>query len=245
MSDHLTRLILLVAYINVPQKVGRARWERCWYAAAARSDVFGLNESLTLRQRRTYRRLARQHGWLYRGLWTGPNPIFWKPDTYQLYSSTQVRLHARGKGRLAVQFPGFNAARFLNIVVLQPKAGGPLVTLLCWHLVPNAKVAKRWRNRVRARSIVKIRRIAEHHRRLGRVVVGGLDTNIRGHMNLGHNWVWLKSGGIDKLGIALPDGIEFTDGPTTARRAAHEFDAPTDHRHGVSAGVHLTIGAAA
>lgn len=237
-------LHLLVAMMNIPTKMGAHAWAVDFDKLADRADVFGINEAGSVRAKRLYRRLARERGYGYFGLFIGPNPVFWDRRLYQLYSATQVRLHGRGKGRLAVKFPGFNGPRYVTVVVLEHLGTGRKVTVLCWHFVaPGWKVLAGWRARMRKRSIARVAAIVKHHLEAGRAVVGFGDTNLRNEFDLVDGWLWLRGDGVDKLGVAVPDNVHL-DG-YAARLSVVPFPALTDHKHGVSAAVPLKIGAAA
>lgn len=228
--------VLSVACINVPTKVGAAAWERCFELLAERGDIFGINEAGSWRAKRLYRRLARELGYAYFGLFIGPNPAFWDRRIYRRHSARQVKLHDRGHGRKARLWPGFNDARYMTVVVLERLAGGPLTTYINLHFVaPGKKVPSRWRAQMRARSIARLRTIVANHLAAGRVVVVNGDANRDAFAIDGVTW--LDGNGPDLVAIAVPAGVDLGD------VELEHFPAPTDHKHGVSAAIE--IGAAA
>jgi endonuclease/exonuclease/phosphatase family metal-dependent hydrolase len=237
-------LHLLVAVMNIPTKVGARAWAIDFDKLADRADVFGINEAGSVRAKRLYRRLAKERGYSSWGLWRGPNPIFWDTRLYRLHSARQVRLHRRGRGRLARRFPGFNGARYVTVVTLVHRATGREITFMCWHFVaPGWKVRAAWRAKMRRRSIATVREIEDAELAEGRPVVGFGDTNLRDPFDLGDGWLWLRGDGVDKLGVAVPEDVRL-DG-YAARQSVIAFPALTDHKHGISAAIPLKIGAAA
>lgn len=234
-----TALRLLVAVMNIPTKVGPKAWERCFTLLVERAQIFGINEAGALRAKRLYRRLARELGLAYWGLFRGPNPVFWDPDVLRLLRARQIKLHARGSGAKARRWPGFNSARFLTEVVLRHIATKTIVAVLNAHLVPpGPKVDSSWRARQRARSLARIRRLVAFHLSMGRVVVLMGDHNLVGKLDI-PGVTWLVFEGVDKLAIAMPDGVSLDEFDVD------NFLAPTDHKRGHAADAHLTIGVAA
>lgn len=232
-------LRLLIAVINVPRKVGRKAWIRCFKLTAQRAHLFGMNEAGWLPQKRVYQRLARQLGLTFWGLFRGPNPVFWDPDIFRKLSARQIKLHARAKGRLAQRWIGFNAARYLTEVVLRHIATKTIIAVLNTHLVPpGPKVEPWWRARMRKRSLARIRSLVHAHLAAGRIVVLMGDHNLLGKLDI-PGVTWLVFEGVDKLAIAVPAGVSL-DG-----FSIDDFLAPTDHKRGHAAEAHLTIGAAA
>lgn len=224
--------LLRVATINIPAKVGAKAWETCWRDAADRADVFGVNESGTRRQRRLYRRLARRHGWSYWGLWRGPNPVFWNSDVWRLERGSRMRrLHYRL--RWWPRWPGYNSARWATVVRLRHRRTGEPITIVCTHLVPRGqKVHPVSRRRARAKSQRRLNQIIGHELGRGRTVIPLGDVNADPPPELRHV-VWIADG-IDQIGVAHPRGVDVeTDHP------AARFRAPTDHRHGVAATIHI------
>lgn len=235
MSRPLLLLLLRAALINIPTKVGRAAWERCFRALAARGDIVTINEAGSWRAKRVYIRLAKELGYSHYGL-SGPNPVFWKADEYRKVKGRQIKLHARARGRLARRWPGFNGARYVTEVILCHRDTGEYITVLNWHMVaPGWKVRARWRAKMRARSIDRIERLVDHHRDVGRIVLGMGDANQDAFPIPGMKWI--HADGPDLLGIALPASV-YLD-----RADPDEFSAPTDHKHGKSAVIEL-LGAA-
>lgn len=226
---------LRVALMNIPTKVGAKAWSRCFQLLVRHGDVFGINEAGSPRAKRLYRDLARAHGYGQFGLNEGPNPIFWNRNVYRFVSGHQIKIHGRGKGRLARRWPGFNGARFMTVVTLSHIPSGQLVTFLNWHLVaPGWKVRPRWRSRMRVKSAVLIKRQVTYHRNQGRVVVGLGDANRDAWTVSGARWLHMD--GPDLMLLGLPSGFHLDKADTDA------FPAPTDHKHGKSADIHL-IGA--
>ncbi len=235
----VARLRLLVACINIPTKVGKAAWARCFGLLVARAHIFGINEAGSWRAKRLYIRLARELGLKHYGL-SGSNPVFWDPDLFRKLKGRQIKLHARAKGRLARRWPGFNAARYLTEVLLRHRQTRVIVAVLNVHLVANGwKINARWRARMRKRSLDRIKRlVAFHCFEMGRIVVLFGDTNIADEVNI-PGIVWLFPEGVDKVGIAVPEGMDL------AGFDLDQFLAPTDHKKGRAAAVNLEIGAAA
>lgn len=242
----LLRLLLRVAFMNIPTKVGWRAWRANFRALDERGQVFGINEAGARRAKALYAVLAKRRRLGYFGLWIGPNPIFWDRRRYRLHSAAQVKLHGRAPGWRSLRWPGFNAARYVTVVVLEPLDGGPLETYLNWHWVaPGPKVDEKWRARMREISDRKVTEIIEHHRAAGRIVVGFGDINLRDAPDLGGHVIWLREQGVDVLCIALPDGVQLATTVARARAQVDVFEADTDHKHGVSADIPLEIGAAA
>lgn len=223
-------LTLAVAVCNVPIKVRRAAWAQCWRETARRSTAFGLNESFSRAQRRTYRQLAKRAGWAYWGLWRGPNPVFYDPGVWRFVAARQHGLH--GRLRWWPRWPGYNSARHATVVALRHRETGQVVTFICTHLVPRGnKVHPRSRIRARAKSVRRLERILATQRRLGRITV------LMGDMNMSRppelpGVVWLAEG-IDQIGIAALGAVVDT------RYPASRFRAPTDHRHGTAATIRI------
>lgn len=229
-------LQLLVAVMNIPTKVGPKNWDTCFRRLASHGEIFGINEAGSWRAKRLYRTLAKQLGYAHYGL-SGPNPVFWKASEYRRVSSRTIKLHARAKGALARRWPGFNGARYLTVVVLAHRGTGEFITVLNWHMVaPGRKVRARWRERMRARSIARIRRLVAYHLSVDRIVLGMGDANRDAFVI--DRFTWIHDDGPDLMGIGLPKGVYLE------RADDNEFAAPTDHKHGKSAVIDL-IGAAA
>jgi hypothetical protein len=214
-------LRLTVALINVPVKVGAASWEAC-FRLAAKSPIFGLNESSTRRQRELYAALSEKIGFSHSGLRNCTNPIFWDADRFTKLFSEVHEIHPAGTGPLADKYPGFNAARTINEVVLADSAGHEFA-VLCTHFVPNGvKVNSAWRDKVRKESKRALRKLAQEHREAGRKVVVMGDMNMYEPFRLGKGIRWYRKFGIDKIG-------------GTGKGSAKTFKAPTDHKRGVRA----------
>lgn len=246
MADAIFLLVLRVALMNVPTKVGWRAWRSNFIALDQRAHVFAVNEAGSSLAKKVYAVLAQRRRLGRYGLFIGPNPIFWDSRRYRRHSAAQVKLHGRAPGWRFRLWPGYNSARYATVVVLQPRAGGLLETYINAHWVPpGKKVDDEWRERMREISERKIAEIIEEHRAAGRIVTLTGDLNLRHEPDLGENVVWLRGDGVDKLAIALPDGVEFADGVSNARARVDVFPGITDHKHGVSADIHLAIGAAA
>lgn len=243
MPDAVLQLVLRVAIMNVPTKVGWRAWRSNFIDLDQRAAVFAINEAGSTLAKRVYAVLAKRRRLGRYGLFIGPNPIFWDRSRYRLFSATQVKLHDHAPGRRFRLWPGYNSARYATVVVLEPVDGGPLETYINAHWVPpGRKVDERWRARMREISEKKIRRIIEQHRAAGRIVTLMGDLNLRHEPDLGEHVIWLRGDGVDKLAVALPEGVELVGGPDAARDRVVVFPGITDHKHGVSADIHLEIG---
>lgn len=223
-------MLLRVGVINVPRSVGPKAWEECFAKTAARSDMFGINECLTRKQRRLYARLAREHRLSPFALWRGPNPVFYGRRWTKIAGS-QHRLH--GRGPMFFRWPGFNAPRYATVALYRYNTAVPRVAHVHTHLVPRGpKVPEWWRAYARRKSIRKLARIINRHRAENRVVV------VTGDFNMTHApdlpaVTWVADSGVDKIGVACPRGWTIT-AESTAR-----FRAPTDHGAGIAATVRL------
>lgn len=234
-------MILQLAVINIPAKVGRAAWKQCFEQTAARAEIFGINETFTIRQRRLYRRLAKTLGLLFFALFIGPNPIFYDRSEWRRVAGSQHRLHGRGPRWRT--WPGFNAARYATAAVFDRRddLDLPWVTVINTHWVPRGpKVPAWWRERARKAAIAKVEAIIDRHLAIGRIVVLMGDLNMGKAPELDHiRWI-RDDAGVDELGIALPDGWHIVN------IDAARYAAPTDHGHGTHAAIHLErIGEAA
>lgn len=224
---------LRLGVINIPISVGPDAWETCFERTAKRADIFGINESFTLKQRRLYRRLAKALGLLFFLLFRGPNPIFYDPDQWVRVSGRQAKLH--GRGPWWRRWRGFNESRYASIAVFRSTSPGlPWVTVINTHWVPRGrKVPAWWRNWARKRAIAIIEAIVARHEAFGRIVIFIGDPNTGDAPDIdGVRWI-RDDAGVDEIGIALPTGWHIKS-LTTARYAA-----PTDHGHGKSAELHL------
>lgn len=233
-------MILRLAVINIPTKVGPAAWRECFEETADRADIFGINEAFSPRAKRLYRRLAKTLGLWFYLVFRSPNPLFYDSGMWRRVAGSQHRLH--GRGPWWPRWPGYNAARYASVAVFDrrddPEA--PWVTVINTHLVPRGrKVTNRWRERARRRSLAKLSQIIERHLELGRAVVIMGDLNMNTSPAL-PGVVWVTGPSVDKIGVACPAGWRI------AIRTVFRYAAPTDHDRGVSAVVHLErIGAAA
>lgn len=231
-------LRLLLGVMNIPTKVGAKAWEKCFRILAEHAELFGINEVGSPRAKRLYIRLKDELGFAQFGVGQGPNPVFWARDTFRFLRGRVIRLHGRGKGRLARRFPGFNGARFLTEVVLRHRESDQIVAVLNFHLVaPGWKVLARWRAEMRRKSLARIDGLVAFHLSKGRVVVLMGDTNIGGAIDL-TGVTWLFVAGVDRIAIAVPKGVTLDDFDIA------QLVAPTDHKHGRFADARLTVGAA-
>jgi hypothetical protein len=228
-------MILRLALINCPTKVGPAAWEKCFAETADRADLFGINEAHSPRQKATYRRLAKARGLRRFGLLRTPNPVFNDPHEWRRTSASIYRLH--GTGPLVARWPGFNATRYATAAVFTYVGpilhAAPQLTVINSHWVPRGpKVPEWWRARARRRSIAVVSKLIRRHLAAGRVVV------VLGDLNMTHapdlpGVAWVHDRSVDKIGVACPEGWEITGG------GSHAYRAPTDHKTGVCASVWL------
>lgn len=220
-----------VAACNVPTSVGLRAAEDCFEATAAHGDVIAFQEIFARRTKKAYVRLARRYGLSQYGLFKGPNPLMWDAAKYERRAASHYRLHGSRRSR----WVGFNAARYATVVVLRPKQGAPDVTVINTHWVPRGpKVAAWWRTRARKRARDKVAHLVAAHAARGRVVVVMGDFNMDTPPRLPEvTWVVGVRHGVDKIGVTVPRGYRI------AARTADRFQAPTDHRHGVSAEVEI------
>lgn len=220
-----------IAVINVPTSVGASAWERCFRETAERAPVFGVNETISREAKVLYTKLAHELNLGRACLYVSPNPVFWDRDEYERMEARVHQLHARGTSPLARRFPGFNEARSVTEVVLRDKDTNKQIVVLCTHWVPEGKkVPAAWRAWARSESMRQIRKLIRFHMRHGRIVYVIGDTNIGGVIDMGiRRFKWIRSDGIDKIGVAVPKGI------TLKNSDYHKFGAPTDHGAGVVA----------
>ena len=214
---------LRLAVVNIPHKIGADRWEACWDGARRRSAIFGVNESLRGDQRDLYAALAEDTKVGHSGLRQTPNPIFWKKKRFEKVSGEVHQIHGKAAGPLARRFPGFNAERDVNEVVLRQKENDREVAVLNTHWVPNGrKVNPVWRMKMRRKSKKLVRDLVRKHKRAGRPVFVMGDTNLFLPFWMPQDFKWYRARGIDKLGGTLPG-------------KGRAYPAPTDHKHGVKA----------
>jgi hypothetical protein len=214
--------------------MGVKNWRRCWYVMAARTSVFGTNETLTRSIKLTYQVLARKNGWRVAGLWRSPNPIFYKRSDWRHVSTDVVTLHGRGPNYRS--HAGYNERRYANITVLEDRHSDALKHVhINVHLVADSRYAPApWVRRARASSLRQLQDIVAAHVGAGRVVWLYGDMNIGSPFLVARGFHWIKATGVDKIGIAVPHGYRLLDEDFTLHRA------PTDHKDGVIA--HVVLG---
>lgn len=219
-----------VAVVNVPIKVGPAAWRESFDRAdvLSRDGAFGVNETLSPKQRELYRELAKKRNLGWFGLRTG-NAVFWDKARWKRIRGEVVTLHARGESALARRYPGYNAARTATVVVLEDRETGDQVTIICTHWAPQGKkVPAAWGAWARREAKRQIRAVMAGHQASGRVVFLIGDLNVKAVVRMGlTGFRWLRRYGVDKIGVAVPAGTRFVSG------SAKVFKAPTDHKHGV------------
>lgn len=231
----MTTLLLRASTINIPTSAGRKAWRRALAIATRHGDLTGAQEVFSPRAKALFVWLARHLGLRQFGLVYSPNPIFSDPDVWRRTRGNVHKLHGRGPLKYFRKWSGFNAARYATVAIYEhTNADAPLVTHLNTHLVPRGpKVPDWWRDQVRRISIEKITDIVAAHLAAGRVVLLTGDFNMEDAPKIpGVQWLW--DDGVDKIGIAVPEGVDV------ARFIAHTFDAPVDHRHGVAAAITIT-----
>lgn len=229
-------LLLIVGVINIPVKIGRRAWRRCFGLMARRTDIFGVNECFTKEQRRLYLRLARKLDLGQYGTRIGPNPIFWDAKKYRLIDGRQTRIHPAGTSALARRWRGFNAARYVTDVVLASldHPGLEIAAINTHWSAGGWKVPAMWLRGARRQSKKVVNALRAEHTAAGREVVLLGDFNIVRRIFL-TAVRWLRVWGVDKVGIALT---------AAARLVAHRvllIKAPTDHKHGVIVRIRLNI----
>lgn len=223
-----------VGTVNVPVKVGPRAWTRCWRIMSRKTGAFGVNESLSRRQRAVYAALCVRRGWGQYGLRNSPNPIFYKRECWNKVPGTGrvVELHPAGPWERT--YPGYNAARYATLVVLERRSG-QRHAFVATHLVSaGSKVPAPWREQVRADSLAQLRELVDDLTDLGLVVWLLGDMNLGPAFDMGDRFQWVRGLGIDKVGVSLPGGITLGD---------HGFDlvrVPSDHPNAVVCRVHLT-----
>lgn len=224
-----------VGIINTPVKVGRESWAICWGVMADTTSLFGQNEILTRKQKQLNANLCHERGWGARGLWASPNPIYWDRDKWERIDggSAVVKLHGPGPLPWRAIWPGYNSARSANVVALEWLADQSHHAVINVHLVSaGRKVAPRWRTRVRGSSLEQLADLVAKCTDAGYItwVIG--DTNIPTAFHL-PGLTWVRGVGIDKIGVAVPDGVDL------AKTDWRAVQAPTDHGHGIVARVEL------
>lgn len=224
-----------VGVINVPIKVGPRKWAACWRIMARRTGVFGVNESLSRRQRLVYAALTTSRHWGQYGLWASPNPIFWNRETWRKVPGSGAVIKLHDAGPWAHDFPGYNASRYATVVTLERRRSKIQHTIICTHLVSDgAKNPRPWRIQVRETSTSQLRNLVDGFTDNGNVVWLFGDMNIKAPFPMGRRFHWVRGVGIDKVGVAVPRGYHEPRGTFTLP------PAPTDHKHGLVAHVELT-----
>jgi len=220
---------LSTAAINIPIKVGATNWAWCWLGAYSYGAIFGVNESLTKKQRDVYadRMAGSPQPVAQFGLRQTPNPVFWRKERFQRIYGKIHKLHKAGTGPLAKKYPGYNAARYVTEVVLRQRVDGREFAVLNTHLVPNGpKVDKTWRKKARRKSKRDLRQLVRKHKKAGRGVIVMGDMNLYKPFKMPPGFKWIRKFGIDKIGSTVPGNASL-------------FAAPTDHKHGVKATLRL------
>lgn len=220
-----------IAIINVPTKVGAVAWERCFRETATRAPLFGINEVIAREAKRLYAAQSKTMGYGHAGLVNSPNPVFYNKALYDRMEVRVHTLHARGTSPLARRYEGFNDARSVSEVVLMERDTHKQIVVLNTHWVPEGKkVPAAWRAWARSESKRKVRKLIRFHMKHGRIVYLIGDTNIAGVIDMGiRRFKWIRSEGIDKIGVAVPKGT------TLKTSDYHKYGAPTDHGAGVIA----------
>lgn len=223
-----------VGVINVPTSAGPRGWTGCIRAVLAqRPTVFGINESFTRAARAVFITLAVAHGYGQYGARITPNPIFWRRRHWRKVAGQVHQLHDRLSRY--TEWRGFNDARYVTELVLRRRGRrhrrALQAAVLCTHWVPEGdkvKVEDRWE--ARQTSIRTIRSLVLEHLAAGRVVILIGDFNLFEPVSLRvGRFRWIRGQGVDKVGIAVPEGVELTSTDYEL------FLAPTDHKHGVIA----------
>ncbi len=214
-----------VGMINVPADVGPNAWTECFEIMSNHADVFGINEAINRPQKELYSQLAHDANYGAAGLWSSPNPIFYDRAIFNRLDQRTVTLH--GRGPRYSEYPGFNDARFANVVLLQNRKTKVQATYINVHLaaynpykVPGDWVADKHRE-----SLEIIEMLVDKSLNDGDVSLFG-DFNIGDPIKFpkfkGVKTDWVKKVGIDKI-------VRFSNSPKYQLKT---FKAPTDHRRG-------------
>lgn len=224
---------LPVATINIPTKVGPGAWTACLLRAINEGDVVVANEILTASQKAVLTDVAKKQGYAQYGIRQCPNPIFWDDDKFDLVAGRVTTIH--GEGPWASRWPGYNAKRTQNTVVLRPRSmeadDSRDFCVIGLHWVSSGKkVPSLWRAAMRVKSRLLLTKTLWACRRKGMVAVVAGDTNIVSPFKVRvPGFRWVRGKGLDKIGLLLPR--KFYRGISRF----HLFIAPTDHKHGVAA----------
>ena len=216
------------SFVNIPSKVGVNGAVSCWSDATSRAPVAAFVEIFTSSQKNTLLRLANRDGYGQYGIRQCPNPIFWKKSRWEKVFGKVTKIHGPNTGKKAKLFPGFNAARYENLVVLRTRKTGREIAVVCTHWAANAplKVDKKWRTQKIAESKAHLRATVRAQTALGRDVYVMGDFNLNGEFTMPANFVWVASNKIDKIGVGVGVGRYYLDGDY------RYFPTRTDHRHG-------------
>lgn len=225
-----------IGMINVPSKVGRDAWQKCWMIMMQACVVFGMNETLYPNMKAVYAAIAKKNGWAYAGLWDSPNPIFWDKSKFRKHWHKTVKLH---RARRGLRYPGFRSARFANCTVLTSLSTKLKTLHINVHLAAfnNDKVPNEWVQRMHERSLAKIEELVQAG------LDQGIDVYLYGDFNIHEllkfkgvkgRYEIIKGRGVDKMYHFRP----LKEGQKSGAKFEHdtlELDAPTDHKHGIVA----------
>lgn len=219
-----------IVSMNIPTQVGVLNWGRAFRRMFKRpgGNIGMAQEVFTPKAKKLARRMAKRRGWGSYGVANSPNPIFYDKKVWEKVDGFITRIH--GRLSKADDFPGFNGARFVTVLVLRNKVTGRIETFMNTHLVPEGrKVAALDRIRARRKSKKVIAEIAREQVKLGRTVWIGGDTNWAKNFRLNiPGFRWIRKKGIDKGGVAPGKGLRVI------RQSWDAFHAPeVDHKHGI------------
>lgn len=222
-----------VGMINVPAGAGADDTRKCWHIMEAKCDRFGVNEVLYAWQKALYLVIARKNGYGVAGIRHSPNPVFFDKSLYRKTFQRTVKLHDRGPN--FKKDPGFNEARYANVVVLVEKGNQLTETHINIHLAAfnRNKVPDAWVFAKHRESLALIRELVEAGLKKGDVWLYG-DFNIHELLTFdnidGGRVEGIKPRGVDKV-------YHFAKGEqgVKVKHKAIELPAPTDHKHGIYA----------
>lgn len=219
-----------IVSMNIPTQVGALNWGRAFRRMFNRpgANVGMAQEVFTGRAKALAKRIAKRKGWGSFGVANSPNPIFYDKRVWEKVDGYIHRIH--GRLSKADQYPGFNGARYITVLVLKNKVTGRVETFVNTHLVPEGpKVTEAERRAARRKSKKALKEIGREHVALGRTVWIGGDMNWAKPFRLAiPGFRWIRRRGIDKGGVAPGKGLRFI-------RASYDaFPAPeVDHKHGI------------